>query len=304
MDTTSNRIEILSVAILRTHQALVEEMSQISKDLTIGLGWHYLLDLAWVAKELCSGTGLKVMDAGAGLGVMQWWLSSHGRDILSVDVADRSCLQRRFRKWCPVRGLRETDLQPLRYPGFRSFLPHRKGQRWFQWPLNVGAILLGMLAREPAPPRDRGTVTFYNENLGSMSCVETGSIDVIISISALEHNSPANLRVIIKELIRVLKPGGKLVATLGAAKEKDWFHEPSHGWCYTETTLRDLFELDSDCVSNYKQYDDLFASLRDSAKLRENLAEFYFKSGNNGMPWGVWDPQYQSVGVVKVKSQP
>jgi hypothetical protein len=41
--------------------------------------------------------------------------------------------------------------------------------------------------------------------------------------------------------------------------------------------------------------------LRACTELRENLASFYFRSGENGMPWGKWDPQYQSVGVLKVK---
>jgi hypothetical protein len=35
--------------------------------------------------------------------------------------------------------------------------------------------------------------------------------------------------------------------------------------------------------------------------LRDNLASFYGRSGENGMPWGVWDPRYQPVGVCKVK---
>ena len=28
-----------------------------------------------------------------------------------------------------------------------------------------------------------------------------------------------------------------------------------------------------------------------------DLADFYFRSGDNGMPWGNWDPQYMPVGV-------
>ena len=91
------------------------------------------------------------------------------------------------------------------------------------------------------------------------------------------------------------------IATLGAAKEQDWFHEPSKGWCYTEATLRDIFDLPADCPSNYDRYDELFKSLRNCSELRDNLADFYFKSGNNGMPWGIWDPKYQPVGMVKVK---
>lgn len=58
----------------------------------------------------------------------------------------------------------------------------------------------------------------------------------------------------------------------------------------------------ADCRSNYDRYDELFEALRGCSELRDNLPDFYFKSGNNGIPWGVWDPRYQPVGVVKVKN--
>ncbi len=48
--------------------------------------------------------------------------------------------------------------------------------------------------------------------------------------------------------------------------------------------------------------DRRLAEIRDCSDLYNNLAPAYFRSGNNGMPWGVWDPQYQPVGIVKVKS--
>ena len=146
-----------------------------------------------------------------------------------------------------------------------------------------------------------GMVFIYNQNLASMSDIPDDSVDAVVSISALEHNSPDGLRACVAELIRVLKPDGRLVATLHAAKEQDWFHAPSKGWCYTEATLRDIFDLSVDCPSNYDRYDELFEALRNCAELRDNLADSYFKSGNNGMPWGIWDPKYQPVGVVKVK---
>ena len=102
---------------------------------------------------------------------------------------------------------------------------------------------------------------------------------------------------------RVLKPGGAILATLGAAKGEDWYHEPSQGWCYSEATLKRVFDIPSVVRSNYQQYDQLFESLRGNKELKDNLASFYFNSGNNGMPWGKWDPQYQPVGIAKVKSE-
>ena len=134
-----------------------------------------------------------------------------------------------------------------------------------------------------------------------MPDIRENSIEAVVSISALEHNPPDKMRAYVDELMRVLKPGGKLIATLGAAKEEDWFHEPSKGWCYTQATMQSIFDLPADCPSNYERYDELFEALKNCIELRDSLARFYFKSGNNGMPWGIWDPKYQPVGVVKVK---
>ena len=104
----------------------------------------------------------------------------------------------------------------------------------------------------------------------------------------------------IAELLRVLRPGGRLIATVGASNSEDWFHEPSRGWCFTERTLRSVFDLSADCPSNFGEYDELMADLIACRELADNLAPFYFRSGNNGMPWTL-NPVYQSVGVVKMK---
>ncbi len=103
------------------------------------------------------------------------------------------------------------------------------------------------------------------------------------------------------ELMRVLKPGGVLLATLTAGRDQDWWHSASSGWCYTDTSLRRLFKLPPEAPSNYAQYDELFARLKDCAELRDNLARFYYQSADKGMPKGVWNPEYQPVGVCKIK---
>ena len=298
----SDLIEILPASMLDSHRILVEQMRHVSSELGIGLGWHYLLDLSWAAHMLWAGRGDSVMDAGAGVGVMQWWLAAQGINVLSVDANSRAHLDLRLRAWCPTDGLRPTDLEPVPRLRWRGLLPPRSPRQWHHWPRKAYATVRGTATRVPNPPSDRGTVTTYNQDLAHMPDIPDASLDGVVSISALEHNRPDELRGIVKELMRVIKPGGRLVATLGAAKKEDWFHGPSRGWCYTEATLREVFELSDDCPCNYGLHDELFQALRDCGELRDNLADFYFRSGNNGMPWGVWDPKYQPVGVIKVKS--
>jgi ubiquinone/menaquinone biosynthesis C-methylase UbiE len=106
---------------------------------------------------------------------------------------------------------------------------------------------------------------------------------------------------VVDELMRVLKPGGALLATLTAGRDQDWWHSASSGWCYSDASLRKHFKLPAETPSNYAQYDELFARLKDCAELRDNLARFYYQSADKGMPKGVWNPEYQPVGVCKIK---
>jgi SAM-dependent methyltransferase len=170
---------------------------------------------------------------------------------------------------------------------------------------NLAAGRLKAQARElaalAASHRSPGRVVIYNQDLKQLSDLPDASLDAIVAVSALEHNPPESLGQVVDELARVLKPGGALLATLCASGREDWFHIPSQGWCDSEASLRRLFRLLPDAASNYAHHDELLAALRDCAELRDNLAAFYARSGENGMPWGKWDPQYQPVGVLKIK---
>lgn len=141
----------------------------------------------------------------------------------------------------------------------------------------------------------------YNQDFNNLSDIQDKPMDAVVAVSALEHNPLDCLPEILNKLLRVLKPGGVLLATLGSARDQDWFHEPSQGWCYTMATTRKMVELPADLFSNEGQFDRLLTFLTGCDELRIHLAPFYFRSGNNGMHWGVWDPQYQPVGVCRIK---
>jgi len=152
-------------------------------------------------------------------------------------------------------------------------------------------------------PRGRapGVVYIYNADLGAMVEIPNESIDVVVSTSALEHNSPSNLALVVQELLRVLKPGGILIATLAAARQEDWYHKPSSAWCYSDSTLRHVFGFRREVPSNYDRYDEILESLRVNKELRESLSTYYFIRSRNAMPWGRWSPPFPPVGVLKVK---
>jgi 2-polyprenyl-3-methyl-5-hydroxy-6-metoxy-1,4-benzoquinol methylase len=288
------QIEIIPTSLLDEQRLLVNSLKALAKSLNLEFGWHYLLDLSWVISRLGDLKGKRIMDAGAGTGVMQWYLAQQGATVISVDRGSRAALPVRFRTRFRVQGLRKSDLLPTR----QVFRNHFSGQGKLSVKLsNQAHDLLGMTEIR----RSSGRVIVYNQDLSNLVDIPSNSLDAIVAISALEHNPQENLTLVVNELMRTLKPGGLLLASLNAARDADWWHEASSGWCYTDSSLRRLFCLPPEASSNYARYDELFAALSACAELRDGLAKFYFRSANNGMPWGKWEPQYQPVGVCKIK---
>ena len=295
--TVTEKIEILSTDLLDQYRFLVDELKGLASSLGLEFGWHYLLDLCWIITHLGTIDGQHILDAGAGTGVLQWYLAQNGAEVLSVDRTSRAALPLKFRRRFHVQGLREGDAIDLK-PALTALVDNLKAEPNIRTRLHFFAHELLGVFRSPSA---RGRVFVYNQDLQNLESIPSDSLDAVVALSALEHNPPQNLNPVVKELIRVVKPGGLLLATLGATQDADWFHKPSQGWCYTEASLRQAFDLPQSTPSNYENYTQYFNNLCNSAYLRDNLAGFYFQSGNNGMPWGVWDPKYQSVGVLKVK---
>lgn len=289
-------IEILSVELLDQHRTLVEELRRQARPLGIEFGWHYLLDLTWIISRLGPVEGKQLIDAGAGTGMLQWYLAHEGAEVISVDRMSRAALSLNFRGRFRVQGWREGDL----LPAHRAALQNLGGKSLSHTIKSALVQAQGLLRLVLASPKG-GRVLIYNQDLGNLVDIRDETMDAVVAVSALEHNTPQGLSGVVRELMRVLKPGGVLLATLCAARDQDVWHAPSSGWCYTDASLRQLFDLPADLPSNYHRFDELFASLRNCAELRDNLAGFYYQSGDNGMPWGKWDPQYQPVGVCKIK---
>ncbi len=294
-------IEILPVDLLDEQRPVVESLKRLAATLRLEFGWHYLLDLSWILSRLGVVDGKRIMDAGAGTGVLQWYLAAQGAWVISVDRMSRAALPLRFRRRFHVRGLRPSDLSPAWSAYFQGFRRPVRGaglRRWAARGYNQTLELAEWLLKPPV----KGSVVIYNQDLANLAEIADDSLDAVVSVSALEHNTPQGLGVVVKELMRVLKPGGVLLATLTAGRDQDWWHEASSGWCYTDNTLRQIFDLPASVSSNYDRYDELFEKLRNCAELRDNLASFYFHDDRKGMPGGVWNPQYQPVGVCKIKS--
>jgi SAM-dependent methyltransferase len=295
---TINKIELISTKILNQNRKLADELISMNNDLGLSGGWHYILDWIWALGQIESSAGKVFIDAGAGIGLLQWYLANQGAHIISVDRSDRTCIPFHLVKKFNVDGLTGEDKPLNTLQLFNIFNGRAKISA------RIKAILRGVLGKlrygNHIPVT--GKVTLYRRDLSMLTDITDDSIDSVVSISALEHNeSIGNVKKIISELLRVLKPGGKMIITLPASYQTDWFFEPAYSWCFTDVTIKDIFELPKDTKSNYDQYTTQYNELKNSQELKTNLSWWYFISRNNGMPFGKWDPQYLPVGVVKTK---
>jgi ubiquinone/menaquinone biosynthesis C-methylase UbiE len=297
-----DKIELLSVELLDQNRTLVESLKAFTRSVRLELGWHYLLDLSWILSHLGALPGKRILDAGAGIGVLQWYLASQGAEVVSVDRISREALSLRFHRRFRVQGLRTKDLLSPSQVLRKRFNQKVKGPFYRRWLVKTSSPVRELLGWMH-PPQGSGRVWIYNQDLTELNDIQDNSLDAVVSVSALEHNSPEGLEAVVKEIMRVLKPGGVLLATLTAGRDQDWWHEASKGWCYTAPSLQRIFNLAPAAPSNYERYDELLESLRNCAELRDNLASFYSNTDQGGMPQGIWDPQYQPIGVCKIKTE-
>ena len=302
----SDRIEILSEELIEEFPELTREVLAGSARLGIALGWHYLLDLVWILSRLELKPPATILDAGAGYGLLQFLLADRGFEVVSADVQARRIRAdfQRIYRFEHLGSRRRLDHGYPRHHALAGSNALRRG---------LGALLdlrlrdlPGHLAgRSHRGGRARGAgegkprIVFYHCDLERMEALEDGSVDAAVSVSALEHNEPVKARAAAREIERVVRPGGQILHTVSAASDGAGFHPPSYSWLLDETGLRETYGLEAPW-SNFDRFDELSSALRDSRFLRRWLSLFYYESDRNGMPWGVWDPQYLPVGVAKI----
>lgn len=322
------KIEILSEEFFESHRNEMEIVEQFQSRFSPVLGWHYLLDLAWILREIrsCLQPGALILDAGAGSGILQLILAELGYNVISADFVGREFSQEYLKRYKGIIHHLNSQRSSMgnRYTRHIASVYNREKRGILAQLSRLGTrIGLGsgsldavhthrftpqMLERAPLFQGDAsnncGRIFLYRCDLKQMPLIPDGYVDAVVSLSALEHNQHDSVESCVAELVRVVKISGRLVITVSASQSEDWFHEPSKGWCYSETSLKRLFQLPEKVTSNFYRKNELYEKLKsENSELRTRLAPAYFESGDNGMPWGRWNPVYQPVGIVKIKSR-
>jgi hypothetical protein len=176
------KIEILSVALLERNRELVESLKRLARSLHLEFGWHYLLDLTWIIENLGEIDGKKIMDAGAGVGIIQWYLAQQGAEIISVDRLNRSELSMKLRSRYHVQGLRGCDLIPTRSMFKKNFSREIQGsfyRRWVKRSIGLARDFLQMFRN----PGGSGRIILYNQDLTDLVDIPSDSLDAVVSVS-------------------------------------------------------------------------------------------------------------------------
>lgn len=271
------------------------------------IGWHYIVDLTWIysiAKHW--PRNYSILDAGGGSGPTQFLLAELGFQVTNIDLSPAPPGHAQMRRY----GTRLTQLRSHVASDYVDHLStqhrNRITNRWFfaqvkrslPWKMASASFYSArhqrwrQMAHISQP---LGTIDLVQGNLCHMLEVGTASYDALVSLSALEHIPIESLPNALGELRRVLKPSADIaITTSGTEAEHSWFHEPCRGYCYSHNDLGTMFHAKPTAMQSAE---GILLNYRRSSYLREHLASFYQVSGNNGMPWGQWDPRYIPVGL-------
>lgn len=313
------KIELLDISLL-DDEIKLKEIDYWLKVLNRPNGWHYDLDIIWILRHLEKlniTSGATIIDAGAGLGVMQFILASRGYNVISLDFGKREIpkyAEGIFNIECIDRDLRNYTHEYMEFMTFgqrsakQASIPiTTKIKTYINQPSKIIYRVRYSIRQRYNPHYlhelrcdhfDYGKIAFLRGIFNDIP-IEDNRADALISISAFEHNTFEDMPDSVVEFNRVMKPGAHMIVTTNTAEERDWYHEPSKGWNFTQQTLSKWFGI-TDNISF--DYDLILKRIKNSHKLRKRISPFYRYSSQNGLPYAkLEDAKYCPVGIIRAK---
>ena len=301
-----NKIELLDVCLLDSEEfKLVDYWLKVFR---IEVGWHYLLDLTWQLKEIKSQNlpkGATIIDAGAGMGMMQFILASLGYNILSIDFNKQ---QIPF-MYSAIFKIETENVQDVN----NEYITHLNKE--YIADKNKSSLSIFLFMKRLTNRlnnkfiyvyiktlfRPYGKIKFLTADFSKLDFIKDNSIDAIVSTSAIEHNPTIEMvSSSINEFNRVLKKEKAMFITTSATNKSTWWHKPSKGHCFSEADLIKSFNIPN-CQSNFDKYPNILSNIKNSNYLKVKIPSFYLNNPNCGMPNGIWNPTYNPVGIIKYK---
>lgn len=294
MPTNRFKCELLSADLL-LNEGLLAELSYWLHVMRRPQGWHYDMDEIWALQNLEAASlpaGATILDAGAGLGLMQYILASRGYNVVSLDFGKRTV---------PVESRSIFDVRIEDQDGFGYKHPYQERMPFTR---ETSSRVSGTIGGSPLPqllskvlsrrpyyrlkrellysyfhrqeahrPHDRyGHITFVRAAFHDIP-YPADFFDAVVSFSALEHADTALLEKNLGEMTRVAKKAAPVLITTSATDNKDdVFHEKTHGWCFSAQTIG---KFASNAVAEYANYERVERSILASSLWRSRLDPYY-----------------------------
>ncbi|MES3037363.1 MAG: class I SAM-dependent methyltransferase [Bdellovibrionota bacterium] len=315
---TTNEINFLTPELL-AQKSKVSEIDYWLSVLDWVTGWHYDLDIIWILDKIEAlklPKGATILDAGAGLGITQFLLAARGYNVLSLDFAEREVpkmAQGIFQVEQVNRnleGYHHTYMDFMVYKDPKGSSPSKMGRilsivtspKEIIYRLKYySRKLRSRLMRQSEIKKDHshfGKISFVRGTFNNIP-LDSNSVDLVVSVSAFEHNKFEDMPSTVVEFERVLKPGAAMLVTTSAAQAEDHFHKPSQGWCLNVGRLQSMFAA-SKINGNF---DASIQALTTSNEFKKRIPMAYTMSANNGLPFGdLTNIKYVPVGIYKHKN--
>lgn len=288
-------------------------------------GWHYITDITWIYSKIKNWPRhYKVLDAGGGFGLLQFLLAEMGFDVTNIDM-NLKPPPREYKHRYKTKMAILDSYKPTHYKEHLDALSHENGNGKIPHKKTIPEMIKNLIKRTPLYSiykylKHAEQINNFNEmhnkwrrtiginkgrpgriewivgNLCEMPEIPSGNFDAVVSLSALEHIPLDVLPFAMNEIRRVLKPNAKwAITTSGTHKKTTWLHKSSQGYCFSEDDFKKYFSASRKEGTNPEI---ILIKYVNCDYLKSNLAQFYFKSDKNGMPWGRWDPKYIPVGIT------
>ncbi len=274
------------------------------------VGWHYVVDLVWIySKAKNWPRNFRVLDAGGGNGPTQFLLAEMGFTVTNIDLVLRKPKARirdryqmsfetvaSYQDTPYVEHLESVYIKQRLLRGLRRAVNEFTLYQYFsikkycrihdEWRRSIGAT------------SPLGRLDWKRANLCDVPEISSSIFDAVVSLSSLEHIPIELLPKAWAEIMRMCRSDAKMAITTSATEKIDtWFHSPSKGYCFSEADLLAIFgALPGQGSSSGGA---ILEKYQKCSFLEKNLANFYHKSGENGMPWGKWEPKYFPVGLFR-----
>lgn len=161
--------------------------------------WEYPWAILWGSFE----SGMSVLDCGCGRGFLQLYLARIGCNVTSVDISTmKTKMLRKFWRLASKLHVKEDKSSVMR-----------------------------KLAK-----RYKTELDFYKANISELP-FDTETFDRVYCISVLEHMNVGEDEEAVREMSRVLKPGGRLLLTV------DFSPEPIPRRSYNEQNIHKLIKI-------------------------------------------------------------